>query len=73
MPEEGIRRKERGQGAAYPLPIAVRRRLWDAIWERLLVPAPSESPQGCGADKAHGDGDRQPRTPAGARRDGEAA
>lgn len=25
-----------------PLPIEVRRRLWDQLWERLLQPLPSE-------------------------------
>ena len=27
---------------AAPLPIEVRRRLWDQLWQRLLQPLPSE-------------------------------
>ena len=38
----GRQEKDRTQVGAVPLPIAARRRLWDALWERLLAPAPGE-------------------------------
>lgn len=72
MPEAGTRERN-GRGESYPLPVAARRRLWDAIWERLLAPVPSERRRGRRLDQSNGDGELQPQAPAGGRRDGEAA
>lgn len=56
-----------------PLPIEARRRLWDAIWERLLAPVLEESRNRSEHDRLPGDDDRQPLAADAGQRDGEAA
>lgn len=56
MPKAGA---TKGGRAAQPLPVAARRRIWDAVWDRLLAPTAGERQGGDAPDRVErSEGDR---------------
>ena len=73
MPEAGATEHRKAGRESQPLPVAARRRIWDAVLDRLLASPPSGCQGGDAPDRVDKrvDGRRLPE--GGRRQDGEAA
>lgn len=73
MPKAGATRQRNAERMDKPLPVAARRRLWDAVWDRLLTPNPDERQAGGDSDWVETVDDSRPLSEPDGRRSGEAA